>query len=49
VPRKLWTKCSFAALRCSSTSLVSASVGIHLMLSKCIALHNLLSPSRLHS
>jgi hypothetical protein len=44
-----WTKYCFAALRCSSTSLLSASVELHLMLSKCIASHNLLSQSRLDS
>ena len=28
VPQMLWTKCCFAALRCSSTSLLSTSVGL---------------------
>src|SRR5882757_2929130 len=49
VPQMLWTKCCFAALRCSSTSLLSTSVGLQLMLSQRVALHNLPSPSRLHS
>ena len=49
VPQMLWTKCCSAALRCSSTSLLSTSVGLQLMLSQWVALHNVPSPSRLHS
>src|SRR5882757_2334809 len=47
VPRMLWTKCCFAAMRCSSTSLLSASVGLQLMLLQRIAfIASLPSPSR---
>ena len=49
VPQMLLTKCCFAALRCSSTSLLSTSVGFQLMLSQRVTLHNLPSTSRLHS
>jgi len=39
VPQMLWTKCCFAALRCSSTSLLSTGMGLQRMLcnaSRCI-------------
>ena len=49
MPQMLWTKWCFAALRCSSTSLLSSSVRFQMMLSQRVTLHNLLSPSRLHS
>jgi len=46
-PPMLWTKCCFAALQCSSMSPLSTSVGLQMMLSQCVTLHNWLSPSRL--
>jgi len=49
VPQMLWTKCCFAALRYSSTSVLSTSMGLQLMFSQPVKLHNLLSPSCLHS
>ena len=49
LPQMLWKKGCFAALRCSSTSLLSTRVGLQLMLSQCVASHNLPSASRLHS
>jgi len=49
MPQMLWTKCCFAALRCSSTSLLSTTMGLQLMLLQHIALHHLPSPSCLHS
>jgi len=49
VPQMLWTKCCFAALRCSSTSLLSTGVGVQPMFSQRVALHTLPSPRRLHS
>jgi len=48
LPQMLWTKCCFAALRCSGMSLLSTGVRLQLMLSQRVALHNLPSPSRLH-
>ena len=49
VPQMVWTKCCSAELRCSSTSLLSSSVGFQLMHLQHIVLHNLLSPRHLHS
>jgi len=48
-PQMLWTKCCFAAVWYSSTSQLSTGVGLQLMLSQCVALHNLPSPSLMHS
>jgi len=49
VPRMQCTICCFAASQCSSTSLLSANVGLQLILSQGIALQNVPSPSCLHS
>jgi hypothetical protein len=48
-PEMLWPRCWCAILWRSSTSLLSTSLGLQLMISQSVALHNLSSASRMYS